>query len=117
MMHRPLGKQHDLTASLSEVAQRVVTHDHTIRHDTKGPQIVREDIRPRMPDSTVRFEARRNGEIAVDSKTSTFVLRNVDPRPKLRFSQRQPRQPARSLLLGRASMTSRTARANARGSP
>lgn len=63
--HRPLGKQHDLAASLSEVEQRVITSDYTIRHHSKVLQILREQIRPRMRGSPVRVEARRSGEIAV----------------------------------------------------
>lgn len=63
--HRPLGKQHDLAASLSEVATRVVTNDFTIRFQSKVLQILREDIRPRMRQAKVRVEARRNGDIYV----------------------------------------------------
>jgi hypothetical protein len=63
--HRPLGSQHDLTAILSEVEQRTITNDYTIRHDNKVLQIIREDIRPRMRASPVRVEARRDGNIAV----------------------------------------------------
>src|ERR1035437_38697 len=40
--HRPLGKQHELAAILSEVDQRVITNDYTFRHDNKILQIVRE---------------------------------------------------------------------------
>ena len=63
--HRKLGASHDLAASLSEVDQRVITNDYTIRHDTKVWQIVREQARPRMRGSAVRVESRRNGQIAV----------------------------------------------------
>ena len=63
--HRKLGANHDLEASLSEVEQRVITNDYTIRHDTKVWQIVREHIRPRMRKAAVRVESRRNGQIAV----------------------------------------------------
>jgi transposase len=80
--HRPLGKQHDLAASLSEVAQRVVTPDYTIRHLTKILQIVREDVRPRMRGSTVRVEARRNGEIAVRFEDRYVRVEERRPSPK-----------------------------------
>jgi hypothetical protein len=63
--HRPLGKQHDLPAILSEVEQRVVADDYTLRYGGRIFQIVREDIRPRLRRSGVRVEARRNGELAV----------------------------------------------------
>jgi transposase len=62
--HRPLGKQQELTAILSQVEQRQITNDYTIRHDTKVFRIVREHVRPRMRGSNLRVETRRNGEIA-----------------------------------------------------
>jgi hypothetical protein len=62
--HRPLGKQHDLAAILSEVEPRVITNDYTFRHQGKVFQIAREAVRPRMRGAPVRVEARRNGEIA-----------------------------------------------------
>ena len=43
-----VGKHHDLMAILSNVEEREVTNDYTIRHDNKVHQIVREEIRPRM---------------------------------------------------------------------
>lgn len=63
--HRKLGPTHDLAASLSEVDQRVITNDYTIRHDTKVWQIMREEARPRMRGAAVRVESRRNSQIAV----------------------------------------------------
>jgi transposase len=63
--HRPLAKQHNLAAILSQVESRVVTNDYTFRHDSKVFQIFREEVRPRMRGAPVRVEARRNGEIAV----------------------------------------------------
>jgi len=59
-----LGKQQELTAILSQVEQRQITNDYTIRHDTKVFRIVREHVRPRMRGSNLRVETRRNGEIA-----------------------------------------------------
>ncbi len=63
--HRPLGKEHELSAILSEVDTRVVTNDYTIRHANRILQIAREDIRPRMRGAAVRVETRHNGEIAI----------------------------------------------------
>jgi hypothetical protein len=80
--HRPLGKQHDLAASLSEVEQRVVTNDYTIRHSNKVLQILREQIRPRMRGSTVRVEARRSGEIAVRFESRYVQILECHPAPK-----------------------------------
>jgi transposase len=77
--HRSLEKQHDLAAILSEVEQRVITNDYTIRHGSKVYQIVREDIRPRMRRAAVRVEARRNGEIGV--RFEHRYVRAVECRP------------------------------------
>ena len=63
--HRPLGKEHDLAATLSHVEQRQVTNDYTIRWDAKFYQIDRRDIRIGMRRATVRVEQRLDGTIAV----------------------------------------------------
>jgi transposase len=80
--HRSLEKQHDLAAILSEVEQRVVTNDYTIRHNSKVFQIVREDIRPRMRGAAVRVEARRNGEIGVRFADKYVRTVECQPAPK-----------------------------------
>ena len=80
--HRPLGKQHDLAAILSEVEQRLVTPDYTLRHDTRILQIVRADVRPRMRGSYVRIEARRNGQIAVSFEGHYVRIEECQPAPK-----------------------------------
>ena len=56
--HRPLGKEHDLAATLSHVEQRQVTNDYTIRWDGKFYQIDRRDIRTGMRKAMVRVEQR-----------------------------------------------------------
>ena len=63
--HRPLGKEHDLAATLSHVEQRQVTNDYTIRWDAKFYQIDRRDVRPGMRKAWVRVEQRLDGAIAV----------------------------------------------------
>jgi transposase len=80
--HRALGKPHDLTAILSEVGQRVITNDYTIRHDGKIFQIVREDVRPRMRKASVRVETRRDGEIAVRFEDHYVRIEERKPAPK-----------------------------------
>jgi transposase len=80
--HRPLGKQHELAAILSEVEQRIITNDYTIRHDTKVFQIVREDVRPRMRGSRLRVETRRNGEIAARFEDRYVQLKECQPAQK-----------------------------------
>jgi transposase len=80
--HRPLGKQHNLPAILSEVEERVISADYTLRHSKRVFQIVREDIRPRMRGSVVRVEARRNGEIAVRFEDRYIRLEERQPAEK-----------------------------------
>jgi hypothetical protein len=63
--HRPLGKEHDLAATLSHVEQRQVTNDYTIRWDGKFYQIDRRDIRTGMRKAMVRVEQRLDATIAV----------------------------------------------------
>ncbi|HTY87370.1 MAG TPA: ISNCY family transposase [Candidatus Acidoferrum sp.] len=63
--HRPLGKEHDLAATLSHVEQRQVTNDYTIRWEGKFYQIDRRDIRTGMRKAMVRVEQRLDGVIAV----------------------------------------------------
>ena len=63
--HRPLGKEHDLAATLSHVEQRQVTNDYTIRWDGKVYQIDRRDVRTGMRKAWVRVEQRLDETIAV----------------------------------------------------
>jgi transposase len=79
---RPLGKQHERAAILSEVEHRVITNDYTFRHDTKILQIVRGDIRPRMRGSQLRVEKRRKGEVAARFEDRYVQLKECPPAPK-----------------------------------
>jgi transposase len=63
--HRPLGKEHDLAATLSHVEARQVTNDYTVRYDGEFYGIDRRDIRVGMRKATVRVEQRLDGSIAV----------------------------------------------------
>ena len=63
--HRPLGKEHDLAATLSHVEQRQVTNDYTIRWDGKVYQIDRRDVQTGMRKAWVRVEQRLDETIAV----------------------------------------------------
>jgi transposase len=80
--HRPLGKQHNLAAILSEVEQRVITNDYTFRHDAKVFQILRGDVRPRMRGASLRVEVRRNGEVAARFEDRYVELKECQPAPK-----------------------------------
>jgi transposase len=87
--HRWLGKQHNLTAILSEVEQRVITNDYTFRHDNKILQILRGDVRPRMRGSSLRVEVRRNGDIAARFEDRYVQLKECQPAPKTSTAARK----------------------------
>jgi transposase len=63
--HRRLGKESDLAAILSQVEQRQVTNNYTVRYNGKIFQIARQDIRAGMRKAMVRVEERLDGTIAV----------------------------------------------------
>jgi DNA-binding Lrp family transcriptional regulator len=63
--HRPLGKEHDLAAILSQVDQRVVGNDYTLRLQGRLYRIARHQIRPGLRGSVVRVEQRLDGTLAV----------------------------------------------------
>jgi hypothetical protein len=63
--HRPLGKEHDLAAILSQVDQRVVGNDYTLRLQGCLYRIARRQIRPGLRGSVVRVEQRLDGTLAV----------------------------------------------------
>ena len=88
--HRPLGKQHDLAASLSQVEEHVIGNDYTIRHDTKVFQIAREHVRPGMRRARVRVEARRNGEVAARFEGQYLQIAQREPAPKAAVTAARP---------------------------
>ena len=63
--HRGLQPEHDLAAILSQVEQRVVTNDYTVRYGGQFYQIGRADIRPGLRGGVVRVERRLDGMIAI----------------------------------------------------
>jgi transposase len=80
--HRPLGKDHDLEAILSEVERRVISNDYTFRQNNKILQILRADVRPRMRGASLRVEVRRNGQIAARFEGCYVQLKQCEPAPK-----------------------------------
>ena len=77
--HRPLGKEHDLAATLSHVEQRQVTNDYTIRWDGKVYQIDRRDVRTGMRKAMVRVEQRLDATIAVRFQVRYLRVRRCTP--------------------------------------
>jgi hypothetical protein len=79
--HRSLGAEHDLAAILSQVEQRVVTNDYTIRHQGKIYQIGREQIQAGMRGGRVRVERRLDGSLAVRLGDRYLGVQERQPAP------------------------------------
>jgi biotin operon repressor len=90
--HRPLEKQHNLAAILSQVESRRVNNDYTLQLDTKIYQIARQDIRTGLRGATVRVEKRRDGSVAVRFRDGYLRISICEQRPKLPAPQ--PPSPA-----------------------
>ncbi|HXJ91333.1 MAG TPA: ISNCY family transposase [Terriglobia bacterium] len=80
--HRPLRREHDLAAILSQVEARVVTPDYTIRYQGKIYQIARADIRAGLRGGRVRVEQRLDGSLAVKFRERYLNTTECQPRPK-----------------------------------
>ena len=68
--HRPLGKTLNLESILSWVEQRQVTNDYTVSWDGQHRQIPKEAVRPGLRRSSIRVEARLDGQLVarIDDK-------------------------------------------------
>jgi transposase len=80
--HRPLGKEHDLAASLSHVERRQVANDYTIRFENQLYQIQRAAIRAGLRGGTVRVERRLDGTLAVRFRDRYLAVSACAPPPK-----------------------------------
>src|SRR2546428_7857092 len=99
--HRPLGAEHELAAILSQVEERVVTPDYTIRYQGKIYQIARGDIRAGLRGGRVRVEQRLDGSLAGKFRGHYVGTAGGQPRPETPpppqpGSSRQPRSKARA---------------------
>ena len=91
--HRPLEKQHNVAAILSQVESRRVNNDYTIQLDRKIYQIARQDIRAGLRGAVVRVEKRRDGSVAVRFRDRYLGVSICQQRPKLPAPK--PPSPAR----------------------
>jgi transposase len=91
--HRPLEKQHNLAAILSQVESRRVNNDYTIQLDAAIYQIARQDIGTGLRGATVRIEKRRDGSVALRFRDRYLSVSICQPRPKIAVSK--PPGPAR----------------------
>ena len=98
--HRPLRAEHDLAAILSQVEERVVAKDYTLRYARKIYQIARRDIRPGLREGSVRVEKRLDGSLAVRFRDRYLTVAECVPPPR----PRSPRQHPRCVWPGGASL-------------
>lgn len=80
--HRPLGRAHDLAASLSVVAARVVTNDYPLRYQGKSYQIARADVGGGLRGAKVRVEKRLDGTVAVKFRDRYLRVSECPAGPK-----------------------------------
>jgi hypothetical protein len=80
--HRPLRAEHDLAAILSQVEERVVSSDYTIRYQGKVYQIDRLEVRPGLRAGRVRVEQRLDGSLAVRFRQHYLTVAECESRPK-----------------------------------
>jgi transposase len=86
--HRPLGAEHDLAAMLSQVEERVVANDYTLRYAGQLYQIARADIGPGLRGGVVRVERRLDQSVWV-----RFRDRYLNVAPCVAKPQPLPAQP------------------------
>jgi len=91
--HRPLGKQHDLAASLSHVVERQVSNGYTVRHEGKFYQVERGDVRSGLRGAKVRVEVRLDGSIHMRFK-DRYLRIEVCQQPLAAGSSQRPAAPA-----------------------
>jgi transposase len=81
--HRPVGKQHNLTAILSHVEPRQVANDYTVRYEGKIYRIDRKDTRTGLRGGTVHVETRLDGSVAMRFRDHYLATRICTPAPKV----------------------------------
>jgi transposase len=97
--HRPLEKQHDLEAILSQVEKRRVNADYTFPLGAKTYRILRQDIRTGLRGAYIRVEQRRDGSVAACFEGRYLKVERCEQQPKVLPPQatqkNTPRKPAR----------------------
>lgn len=94
--HRPLGKEHNLASVLSQVEQRVIGKDYTIRYGNQLYQVAREQIRPRLRGQTVRVEQPLDGKLVVRDAEGELMVKQCVTAERIPdpHSHAQPQPPA-----------------------
>jgi len=80
--HRPLGREHDLAASLSRVETREVDNDYTIRWDGKKYRITGGAMPAGLRGAIVRVESRLDGTMAVRFRERYLTVEECAPTSK-----------------------------------
>ena len=88
--HRPLGKPHQLAAILSQVEERRVTNDYTVRYHGKLYQIDRKDIRAGLRGGKVRVEKRLDGSISMRLRDRYLAIDRREPARKVQPEKTPP---------------------------
>jgi transposase len=81
--HRPLGKEHDLAATLCVADTRQVGNDYTIQLDGKLYQIAVGAEPAGLKGAIVRVERRLDGSLAMRFRDRYFAVAECHPRPKV----------------------------------
>jgi len=107
--HRPLGAEHDLAASLSQVSTRQVDNDYTIRLDGKTYRVQGEAMPAGLRGAVVRIEQRLGGSLMLRFRELYFPLSECPVAPKAAPvasapKHTRPRPPAQPSQAMRASM-------------
>jgi transposase len=89
--HRPLRAGHDLAAILSQVEERVVAKNYTLRYGCQLYQIARSDIRPGLRGGSVRVEKRLDGSLAVRFRDRYLTIAECVPQPRAAASPAAPK--------------------------
>ena len=95
--HRPLGKEHNLVASLSHVESRQVANDYTIRFHNQLYQIQPPDIRAGLRGATVRVEKRLDVTLAVRFRDRYLAVHQCAPQPKASLPQPPRKHPRKTV--------------------
>jgi transposase len=95
--HRPLGKQHFLAGTLSQVETRQVANDYTIRFENRLYQIARASVYAGLRGGTVRVEKRLDGTLAVRFRDRYLIVSQCAARPKAAPAQALPAPPRKTV--------------------
>jgi hypothetical protein len=107
--HRPLGAEHDLAASLSQVVMREVDNNYTVALDGKTYRMVLDAVPAGLRKAVVRVERRLDGTLMACFRERTWPLVECPKPPKAETTAppkstrpRKPPQPSESSRSGMA---------------